>query len=108
MNWVLASLLANVSIMWIEYLNRTGDYPTFLAAIRHTGPLILVGQLGLFYTFRGAPTFLTAWAIFTTGNAVLRLLSSYVLVAEPPGLWTLLGYGLMFLGSWTIVSVKGG
>lgn len=78
--WWGASLVSNATIVAVEYMNRTGGYPTFGHALLRTAPLILVMQWGLFRAWSGAPTMLLAWAFFVAGNTVARLLSVQFLV----------------------------
>lgn len=96
--WWLASILANVCICAIEYLNRAGGFADFRHAVTTTGPLIILAQWGLFYAWRDAPSMLLAWAFFTTGNAVLRLISSHFAVGEELNWMVAAGVSLMFAG----------
>ena len=100
--WWAASLLANMAIAVIEYLNRTGGYPNFRSALVHTGPLILIGQLGLFYAWRDAPSFMFAWAFFSVMNAAVRLVSNYWFVQEALTPLTLLGVAVMVGGAYLV------
>ena len=96
--WVAWSILANVAIAATEFLNRTGNYEHAGQAFAHTAGLIVLAQIGLFYAWRDAPTFLTAWAVFTVGNIGLRLLSAHFLIGERLSLGVLIGVGLIVLG----------
>ena len=98
--WWVASIIANFTIMTIEYLNRSGGYATWREALVHTGPFIIVAQWGLFYAFRDAPTFMMAWMVFTVGNSMLRLGNAHFLVGEPLNWKIITGVGLMLLASY--------
>lgn len=95
--WWIAALVANANIAVVEYLNRTAGYPTFWDAVLRTGPFILVAQAGLYYCWRGAPSFMMAWAFFTVGNMVMRLLSNHYLVGERLTIVGYAGVALMLL-----------
>ena len=79
MNWLLWIFGANVGIMWLEYVYRSGAYTSFLHALPYIAFPILVGQIGLFYGFRGAPNLLVAGAVFTVMNVILRIANTYFL-----------------------------
>lgn len=91
MNWVLWSLVANVSVLAIEYVNRKDYFGGFIEGLPYTIWPIALAQVALYYCFKGAPTYLTAWAIFTMGNAVLRVISNTVFVQEQLNWMILLG-----------------
>ena len=97
--WWAASIMANVSIMFVEYLNRAGGFASFFDAIKVTAPLIFVAQIGLFYAWRDAPSLMFAWAFFTVGNTLLRLVNTTYLAGEPLGWTTLAGVSVMFGGA---------
>lgn len=105
MQWLLwwqASILANVAIAMVEYLNRTQNYPNFGTAIFHTLPYIVAAQIGLFYCWRDAPSFMIAWATFAVGNSVLRCVSAQFFVGEPLSWYTVAGVSVMFGGTYLI------
>lgn len=91
MVWWMAAILANVNITIVEYLNRNGGYSSFPEAIWHTGVFILVAQYGLYRCWVGAPSFMLAWAFFTAGNLILRLISNQYFVGEPLNVYGWLG-----------------
>lgn len=103
--WWLAALLANLCIMRVEAVNR-GATGQFWETLPYTAPFILLGQVGLFYCWKDAPTFLTAWVCFTSGNLALRLLSTYLIVGEPLSIQTWLGTALVFAGALTVASAR--
>lgn len=78
----MASILANVNIAVVEYLNRVGQYESFFEAICRTAPFVIIAQWGLWKCWDGAPSFMLAWAFFTGGNLALRLVSNQWLVGE--------------------------
>lgn len=102
MPWWAFSLVANVAITAIEYLNRAGGYPSFGRALMHTAPLIVLAQWGLFRAWRDAPSLLVAWAFFAVGNCVMRIGSSYFAVHEPPSWVMLAGVALMLAGAYVV------
>ena len=102
MTWWAASIIANLSISVVEYLNRTGGYENFSTALLHTFPFIAAAQLGLFYCWRDAPSFMLAWCTFTVGNSLLRMVSAQFLVGEPLSWYTVAGVSTMFLGTYFI------
>ena len=100
--WWVASIIANFTIAGVEYLNRAGGFANFGDALLRTWPLIIVAQFGLFYAWRDAPSFMFAWAFFTSGNLLLRLISTQFAVGEPLTLTTTLGVSLMFGGAYLV------
>ena len=101
-SWWVASIVANITITVIEYLNRAGQFDSFGEALIRTGPFILVAQWGLFYAWRDAPSFMFAWAFFTVGNSLMRLVSAQFVIGEPMSLTTLFGVSLMFGGAYFV------
>ena len=105
--WFAASLLANVSINIIEYLNRVCPPDRgFLGQLMYTGPLIFVAQLGLFYAWKGAPSMILAWACFSSMNALMRLVSNHFFVNEPLNVQGWVGCACMFLGMYIVKTAK--
>ncbi len=100
--WWMASILANVAIGVVEYLNRTAGYANFGTAILHTLPFVAAAQLGLFYAWRDAPSFMIAWAVFTVGNSLLRMVNAQFFVGEPMSWATVAGISVMFGGVYLI------
>jgi hypothetical protein len=100
--WWAASLIANVCITRIEYLNRTLQLDRFSEVLPHTGLLILIAQWGLWNAWTGAPSMMIAWVWFTAMNNLMRLASAQWAVGEPPGLLTTVGSALMFLAAWLV------
>lgn len=81
--WFIWILIANAGIMYLEHVYRNGAYTSFVTALPYTIIPILMGQVGLFYGFRGAPNLLFAGAIFTVVNVGLRIVNSYLLHEVP-------------------------
>lgn len=100
--WWAASLLSNVTICRIEFLNRTLPAEGWLQVIPHTWWLILIAQWGLWNAWTGAPSMMVAWAWFTVMNSLMRLASAQWAVGEPPGILTTAGAALMFVAAWLI------
>lgn len=107
MPWWVASLLANICIMGVEYFNHAGGYGSWMRTLPRTGPLILVAQWGLYRAFSESPNWMMAWAVFTLGNAVMRVAANAVLAGNQIGSWlhVLTGVAVMMLGS---LVLKGG
>jgi len=101
MPWWLISLVSNVAIIATEYVNRTS--PTQLHALRYTWILIVIAQTCLYYSYRGAPSLLIAWVVFTIGNSAVRLAMASTVLGEPfrPS-WALLAALLMSAGAYCI------
>jgi hypothetical protein len=97
--WFLAGILANVAIQGVEYLNRTLPGP-WLSTLRYTLPLIVIGQFGLWYSWKHAPALLIAWLTFTLGNNILRLLMVKYLTGEGFAWWAIVGCAMMVGGAW--------
>ena len=100
--WWAASLIANVCITRIEFLNRTLPYRDWLQVLPHTWWLILLAQWGLWNAWTGAPSMMVAWVWFTAMNNAMRLGSAQWAVGEPPGVLTTIGAILMFVAAWLV------
>lgn len=107
MTWWLWGLVANLAIGVVEYVNRTGGYSSFWAALPVTAAPLVLAQIGLFYCWKDAPSMMMGWAVFTLGNVVIRLLSVRFLVGETLSPLVLLGVVLIVLGG-RVVSVGTG
>lgn len=104
MPWWAWSLVANLAIAAIEYLNRAGGFSGPGAAFLRTGPLIVLSQIGLFYCWRHAPSFLLAWVFFSIGNSGLRLLSSHFLIGDQLTWQAGADVSLILLGGWLVTT----
>lgn len=102
MPWWSAGIIANICIMWVEYLNRTGNYGSFLATLPYTVVFIAVAQWGLYYSWASAPTMLSAWCTFTIGNSVFRVISGKFLIHETISWYHIAGIAVMFGGAMLI------
>lgn len=98
MHWLLWIILANSGIMWLEYQYRVGQYNSFLSALPYIIIPIMVGQLGLYMGFRGAPSLLVAGSLFTLVNIALRVINSFLL-GEIPNLYNWLGIALLVVST---------
>lgn len=106
MPWWVWSIVANLAINVIEFLNRTGGFATPLVAFRTTGPLIILAQVGLFYAWKGAPSMMLAWACFSAMNSLMRLVSNHYFVGEPLSVQGWAGCALMFAGMYVVKTAK--
>lgn len=97
MQWWMAGIIANICIAIVEYLNRKGGFNGFLEALPYTIWFIFIAQWGLYTSWRHAPSMLIAWVWFTAGNNIIRLLSAYWLVGEPPTMRQIACTGGIFL-----------
>ena len=79
MNWLAWIALSNTGIWWLEYCYRTGKYENFVVALPYIIVPMMMGQVGLFYGFRGAPNLLIAGAVFTVINVGLRVVNTYLI-----------------------------
>ena len=102
--WWAASLIANAAIIGIEYLNHAGGYGSWHLTLIRTGGLIVIAQWALYRSFSGAEHWLTAWAVFAIGNAIMRMLGVGLLAGNQIGSWNhvMLGTAVMIGGSWIL------
>ena len=96
MPWFLPLLLASACIQFVEFTNRRAD--TWSSALPVTLIPIVISQWGLYYGWRHAPAMLTAWAVFTLTNAMLRAFVTSWAVGEHFTYLTPLGIAVMFAG----------
>jgi hypothetical protein len=96
--WLVSSILANLLIMRIEYYYRVSDFSWDVGLFVRLALMIPVMQLCLWNMFAKAPSLMLAWACFTLGNTLLRLVNAYWFVGEPPNLATLAGVACILLG----------
>lgn len=78
MIWILWIIFACVAIFFLEYMYRIGHYDSFLQALPTLIIPMLIGQMGLFYGYRLAPSFLLAAIIFTLINQGTRPINIYL------------------------------
>jgi hypothetical protein len=96
MPWWLPLVVSSCCIQFVEYTNRRAE--SWQAALPVTIVPIIISQWGLFYGWRYAPAMLTAWAMFTLTNSILRIGSSVVL-GENFSYLTPVGVAVMFAGA---------
>lgn len=96
--WWAYSIFANLAIMLVEYTNRTSNYEHFGQQFAQMWPFILLAQFGLFYTWRDGPSFMYAWAFFTTGNIMCRVVSAHFFVGEKLTFNVAIGIAIILLG----------
>lgn len=92
MPWWLGSILANLCIAVVEYVNRTGGR-SLLGTLPYTALFILGSQIGLYFAWRGAPSFFTAWVVFASGSTTLRVVTSRFILEEPMA-WSQVSFGI--------------
>ena len=100
--WWAWSVVANITIAAIEYLNRVGQFANPGQAFLRTGVFILIAQVGLFYAWRDSPKFMLAWATFFLGNCIVRVLSAQFFVGETLSLNVVFGVALITAGFFVI------
>ncbi len=100
MPWYLASLLSNVCIILVEYINR-GAEGNFWNVLPYTAVPILLAQWCLFVSWNGAPHWMTAWVVFVIGNSIMRLVGVQLGAEHEISQWphVLLGVTVMLAGS---------
>ena len=99
--WIATSVMANVAIIAVELLNRT--QPSLGDALWRTWPLIVIAQVGLYFTWHHAPHMMVAWVVFAVGNSLMRVAVTGGVLGEPMKLgWVALGICLMFAASLAI------
>lgn len=105
--WWVCSILSNVAIITVEYLNRYSGGGSWLMALRFTWPLIILAQWCLWRSWSTAPHWLSAWMVFTIGNSLVRVLAVGVFGAGEVAAWwrVLTGITVMMAGSFLL---KGG
>ena len=96
--WIIWVLIANCGIMWLEFVYRSGQYNSFLQALPCIVIPMIIGQVGLFYGFRYAPSLFLAGAVFTLINVFLRVINSYRL-DEVPNNYNWLGIVFLILST---------
>lgn len=95
--WIAWIVLSNIGIFILEYVYRQGSYTSFITALPTIIIPMIMGQVGLFYGFRSAPSLLIAGATFTLINIALRVINTYLLGESING-WNWLGVFLVVAG----------
>ena len=101
MTWWMASRVANICVARVEYVNRVTQ-AGFADALWLNWWAILLMQYGLYKCWSGAPSFMFAWAFFTVGNMMLRVVTARVFLEEPISWLTLAGVSLAFGGAYLV------
>ena len=101
MTWWMASIIANLCVARVEYVNRI-TAGGFFEALGQNWWAIALMQWGLYRCWSGAPSFMFAWAFFTVGNMLLRLMTARVFLEEPISWITLAGVSLAFLAAYLV------
>lgn len=83
MPWWLYGIIANSGIVFVEAINRSNYFGSFIGTLPYTIGFIAFTQWGLYKSWSMAPTMMTAWVFFAVGNSAFRLLSNKFLVNEP-------------------------
>lgn len=96
MPWPLWLILANISVAYVEYQYRCGDYDSFYAALPYIIAPMILGQWAIFNGFRLAPSLLIAGGVFSLINVVLRVINSNTL-GEGINCYNWVGIGLLVL-----------
>lgn len=101
--WWIASLVSNVAIIYTEYINRSTAGGWEHALPKTLGPIILA-QFCLYIAFNQAPHWLAAWAFFTIGNSLMRVVAVYFFDVGRIGSWShvLLGITVMLAGAFLL------
>ena len=102
MHWIAYSILANVFIAFIEYINHAAGKPNFGSALLITGIPILICQYALYRAFSGANSMFMAWMVFTVGNSLCCVISVKLFVHQPISHYQLLGISVIILGGYLI------
>ena len=104
MHWLLGIFTANIGIFGLEQIYRTSKFPDFSSALFGSPffiPLILLGQFGLFWGFRGggASSLIYAGIVFTAVNLAFRIVNTYVFIREPVSLYTWAALALVVIAT---------
>lgn len=98
--WWAYSIAANAAIIRTEYVNRHA-HGGWAEALPDTWYLIALAQLSLYYSFNGAPHWMTAWAFFSVGNALMRAMAVNWTAGHEVSSWAAVSVGIaaMLAGS---------
>ena len=102
MNWIVYSILANISIAYVEYINHAADKPTWLQALPYTAVPIIIAQYALYRAFSGASSMFLAWAVFTVGNSLMRVVSVKYMVNQPVNIYHICGIVGMLASAYVV------
>jgi len=103
--WWVFSLLANVSIMFVEATYARSAGGTWALLVPRVALPIILSQYCLFRAFSGASHWFAAWAFFSVSNSLLRTASVYY-TGHDVGNWSLVvaGIATMFGGTFLLKS----
>ncbi len=101
MTWWMASIVANLCVARVEYVNRITD-GGFAEVMWINWWAIALMQWGLYRAWNGAPSFMFGWAFFMVGNMALRLFTARMLLEEPVSWLTLAGVSLAIAGAYLV------
>ena len=96
MPWYAASLVANVCIILVEFINR-GAVGNFWQTLPYTGLPILVAQWCLFTSWSGAPHWMAAWVMFVIGNSIMRVVAVHAFAGHEVGSWWFTTGGILVI-----------
>lgn len=97
MNWLIYNLIANISVIALEGIYRKGLFPNFLSSLPYIFPLIILTQWGLFSTFKLAPNYFLAAAVFSLINLGLRIGLNNFILHEPFTIKTGIALGFLIV-----------
>lgn len=103
MPWYLWSITASLSVIVVEYLNRTvGVGRSFWSILPYTIVPIALAQAALHGSWSRAPTIFVAWVCFSLGTATTRIVMATYALGEVPSATTLAGIALMLGGAFLV------
>lgn len=98
MTWWHWLLVSNTAIAVVEYMYRKGSYDSFIVSLPYIAIPVLLGQVGLFYGFRHAPSLVIAGVTFSIINSLLRV-GNTLLLGERLGMYQVIALLLMIAAS---------
>ena len=99
--WIVYSLVSNIFIIGIEFIYRKGIFDSFASGLPYIILPILISQYCLFHSFKDAPNYLLAWAVFTVGNVMLRFVANYY-VGEQVTTGAFVGIAMILSGAFVM------
>lgn len=100
MPWYVTAVAAAFCVIVVEVLNRQGL--PLLSTLPRTVPFIVLAQVCLYWTWRNAPLFLSAWVAFSLSTIILRLLANHFIVQEPLDIRAFVGVFLVVTGAYLV------
>ena len=101
MKWILWSILANISITFLENTYRKGVHMDFVSALPYVIVPILLAQWGLFNSYRSAHSLFTAWIVFFSINTLMRV-GNNIYLGEPLNVHIVVGLVAIMVGAYLI------